>query len=68
MANQYTSVSPLNSEVVRDVIDLNKKIEEEKKKDNPDNKELEKLYMQQLYRGMMINTNLLGGYRYNIPY
>ena len=68
MANQFTSVSPLNSEVVKDVIDLNKKIEEEKKKDNPDNKELEKLYMQQLYRGMMINTGILGNYRDTRPY
>lgn len=68
MANQFTTVSPLNSEVIKDVIDLNKKIEEEKKKDNPDNKELEKLYMQQLYRGMMINATLLGGNRYNRPY
>ncbi len=68
MANQYTSVSPLNSEVIKDVIDLNKKIEEEKQKDEPDAKELEKLYMQQLYRGMQINTGFYGTSRFNRPY
>ena len=45
-----------NTEVIKDVLELNKKIEEEKEKDHPDPKELEKLYMQQLYRGMELNT------------
>ena len=58
--NRYTR--PLNSEVIKDVIDLNKKIEEEKSKDNPDPKELEKLYLRQLYRGMEINTGFIGNY------
>lgn len=45
-----------NTEVIKDVLELNKKIKEEKEKDHPDPKELEKLYMQQLYRGMELNT------------
>ncbi len=64
----YTSISQLNRDAINDVIDLNKKIEEEKEKENPDAKELEKLYLRQLYRGMEINSGLYGGYRFNRPY
>ena len=56
--------STLNSEVIKDVLKYNEEIEAEKKKDNPDPKELEKLYWQQLWRGMQIN----GGYTRNYGY
>ena len=53
-----------NSEVIKDVLKYNEEIEAEKRKENPDAKELEKLYWQQLYRGMQIN----GGYTKNYGY
>jgi len=53
-----------NSEVIKDVLKYNEEIEAEKQKENPDAKELEKLYWQQLYRGMQIN----GGYTKNYGY
>ena len=65
MENRFGT--PLNSEVIKDVIDFNKKIEEEKNKENPDPKELEKLYLQQLYRGLEINTGYIRNYGYR-PY
>ena len=53
-----------NTEVIKDVLELNKKIKEEKEKEHPDPKELEKLYMQQLYRGMELNTrNIINRFR-----
>lgn len=58
--NRFTA--PLNNEVIKDVLELRKEIEEEKKKDNPDPKELEKLYLRQLYRGMEINTHYMQNY------
>lgn len=58
--NRFTA--PLNNEVIKDVLELRKEIEEEKKKDNPDPKELEKLYLRQLYRGMEINTHYMQSY------
>ena len=61
MENRFQA---LNSEVIKDVLDYNEKIEEEKKKGNPDPKELEKLYWAQLWRGMQIN----GGYTRNYGY
>ena len=53
-----------NSEVIKDVLKYNEEIEAEKQKENPDAKELEKLYWRQLYRGMQIN----GGYTKNYGY
>lgn len=58
---------PFNAEVIKDVIDINKQIEEEKGKNEPDAKELEKLYLRQLYRGMEINCGYLRNYGYK-PY
>ena len=58
---------PFNAEVIKDVIDINKQIEEEKGKNEPDAKELEKLYLRQLYRGMEINSGYLRNYGYK-PY
>lgn len=58
---------PFNTEVIKDVIDINKQIEEEKGKNEPDAKELEKLYLRQLYRGMEINSGYLKNYGYK-PY
>lgn len=53
-----------NTEVIRDVLELNEEIKKEKEKDNPDPKELEKLYLKQLYRGMELNTrNITNIYR-----
>lgn len=60
MINRYSAISNVDEQAIKDVIDLNKKIEEEKMKDNPDPKELEKLYLRQLYRGMEINPGVYG--------
>lgn len=68
MQNRYSVVTPMNSEVIKDVLDLKQKIEDEKKKDEPDNKELERLYLLQLYRGMEINSGFWGNNRFNRPY
>ena len=55
-----------NKEVINDVIDFKKQIEEEKASDNPDLQKLQELYMKQLWRGMQINN----GYKrsFQTPY
>lgn len=65
MQDRYNT--QFNSEVIKDVIGFEKQIEEEKQKENPDPQKLEKLYMQQLYRGMEINTGYIRNYGYR-PY
>lgn len=53
-----------NSEVIKDVLELNEEIKKEKEKEHPDPKELERLYLKQLYRGMELNTrNITNTYR-----
>lgn len=53
----------LNPEVIKDVKELNEKIEKEK-----DAEELLKLRMQRLCRGMELNTGVIRPYRGYFPY
>ncbi len=54
--------------VLRDLSNIYDKIEEEKEKDKPDKEKLLQLQMQQLYRGMELNSGIYNNYRRNIPW
>ena len=47
---------PLNSEIVQDIINISKEIENEKENIEPDNKKISQLMYQQLIKGMYLNT------------
>lgn len=70
MINNYTSLySSFDPKVFKDLEKIREKIEEEESQENVDGEKLMKLRMQQLYRGMELNS----GYGFNnnmrgIPY
>ena len=64
-SSKYNNMMSLNSDVVKDVIDITKQIEEEQNNNEPDNEKITRLMFKQLIRGMELNT----GYRRNYkPY
>jgi len=54
--------------VIKDLKELYNKIEEEEKKEAPDNEKIVKLKQEHLLRGMQINTSYINNYRRNIPW
>ncbi len=61
-------IEQFNPDVIKDLSKLHKEIEEEKKNEKPDKERLLQLEMQQLMRGMEINTGTYNNYRRNIPW
>lgn len=57
-----------NPDVIKDLSKLHEEIEDEKKNEKPDKEKLLKLEMQQLLRGMELNTGTYNNYRKNIPW
>lgn len=54
--------------VIKDLKELYNKIEEEEKKETPDNEKIVKLKQEHLLRGMQVNTSYINNYRRNIPW
>ena len=61
-------IEQFNPDVIKDLSKLHKEIEEEKKNEKPDKERLLQLEMQQLMRGMELNTGTYNNYRRNIPW
>ena len=56
MSSRFTNYGNLNSDVVKEVMDIAEKIEKEKQNAEPDTKEISKLMYQQLMKGMYLNS------------
>ncbi len=54
--------------VLRDLSKINDKIKNELSEEKPDNEKLLQLRMQQLMRGMELNSGYYNNYRRNIPW
>lgn len=61
-------IEQFNPDVIKDLSKLHKEIEDEKKNEKPDKERLLQLEMQQLMRGMELNTGTYNNYRRNIPW
>lgn len=61
-------IEQFNPDVIKDLSKLHEEIEDEKKNEKPDKEKLLKLEMQQLLRGMELNTGTYNNYRKNIPW
>jgi len=61
-------IEQFNPDVIKDLSKLHEEIEDEKKNKKPDKEKLLKLEMQQLLRGMELNTGTYNNYRKNIPW
>ena len=64
--SRYNNIMSLNSDVVKDVMDITKQIEEEQKNIEPDAEKITRLLYKQLIRGMELNTGY--GRNYYKPY
>lgn len=65
-SSRYNNMMSLNSDVVKDVMDITKQIEEEQKNIEPDAEKITRLLYKQLIRGMELNTGY--GRNYYKPY
>lgn len=65
-SSKYNNMMSLNSDVVKDVMDITKQIEEEQKNIEPDTEKITRLLYKQLIRGMELNTGY--GRNYYKPY
>lgn len=65
-SSKYNNLMSMNSEVVKDVMDITKQIKEEQENIEPDTEKITKLLYKQLVRGMELNTGY-GRYYYK-PY
>lgn len=61
--------SKFDKDVLKDLKEIDSKLKEEEKKEEPDREELLKLRMQKLYRGMELNNGYITNYpNRGIPY
>ena len=65
-SSKYSNFMSMNSEVVKDVMDITKQIKEEQENVEPDTEKITKLMYKQLIRGMELNVGY-GRYYYK-PY
>lgn len=65
-SSKFNNFMSMNSEVVKDVMDITKQIKEEQTSIEPDNEKIAKLMYKQLIRGMELNAGY-GRYYYK-PY
>lgn len=65
-SSKFNNFMSINSEVVKDVMDITKQIKEEQTSIEPDNEKIAKLMYKQLIRGMELNAGY-GRYYYK-PY
>ena len=65
-SSKYNNMMNLNSDVIKDLIDINKEIENEQENNEPDSEKITKLLYKQLIRGMELNTGY--GRNYYKPY
>lgn len=65
-SSKYNNFMSMNSEVVKDVMDITKQIKEEQENVEPDTEKITKLMYKQLIRGMELNAGY-GRYYYK-PY
>ena len=63
--NNYGDFNP---DVLKDLSKIHEKMEEERNSDKTDKKKLLELEMQQLYRGMELNSGTYNNWRRNIPW
>ena len=63
--NVYGYGNPYNPDVLKDLDEIKKEIEDEMKKEEPDREKLLELKEKQLYRGMALTTGTLYGRIYN---
>lgn len=63
MSSRFTNYGNLNSDVVKEVMDIAEKIEKEKQNAEPDTKEISKLMYQQLMKGMYLNSGFQRNYK-----
>lgn len=68
--NIYGYGNPYNPDVLKDLDNIKKEIEDEMKKDEPDKEKLLELKEKQLYRGMNLLSGTMNGrtYRGMIPW
>ena len=65
-SSKYNNMMNLNSDVIKDLIDINKEIENEQENNEPDSEKITKLLYKQLIRGMELNSGY--GRNYYKPY
>jgi hypothetical protein len=65
-SSKYNNMMNLNSDVIKDLIDISKEIENEQENNEPDSEKITKLLYKQLIRGMELNTGY--GRNYYKPY
>lgn len=63
MSSKFTNYGNLNSDVVKEVMDIAEKIEKEKQNAEPDTNEISKLMYQQLMKGMYLNSGFQRNYK-----
>jgi hypothetical protein len=63
MSSRFTNYGNLNSDVVKEVMDIAEKIEKEKQNAEPDTNEISKLMYQQLMKGMYLNSGFQRNYK-----
>lgn len=67
-SSRYNYNMHINSDVVKDIMDIAEKIENEKKSNEPNTEQIKKLYYQQLIRGMELGTTSGRNYGINKPF
>ena len=65
-STKFNSFTSLNSDVIKDVMDIDKQIKEEEQNAEPDKAKITKLIYKQLIRGMELNAGY--GRNYYKPY
>ena len=63
MSSRFTNYGNLNTDVVKEVMEIAEKIEKEKQNAEPDTNELTKLMYQQLIKGMNLNSGFQRNYK-----
>ena len=66
--NIYGYGNPYNPEVLKDLEDIKKEMEDETKKENPDRDKILELRQRQLMRGMSLQTETMNGRTYRGMY
>ena len=62
-SSRFNNYGNFDSEVVKEVMEITKKIEEEKQHAEPDTNEMTKLMYQQLIKGMYLNSGFQRNYK-----
>lgn len=62
-SSRFNNYGNFDSEVVKEVMEITKKIEEEKQNAEPDTNEMTKLMYQQLIKGMYLNSGFQRNYK-----